>query len=294
MKILIAIVFLFLMSFTSLQAQEKQEKKPLPPQKGRTLNLENGVYASPSFDAKVVAVLPEGKTFSISNNLFAGAFYKIRVNAKLVGYIADSDIKPLNSKAPLNAKDKKSADPKKAAEEKPKKNRPFEFSRFVGPSFSMVNFEENTMGSTQKENMNFFGAKISGVDVLIEGLLPTEININYAPKAPGYYEKATGIGASGFIFSTDFLLQTFLPQGRDSLLFFGFGPMFRFSKFDVGIRNAGTGAVTNYSMQDMALGAAFNAGAALRVSTVALRLEAKYHWEKKSYLGFGAALQFPF
>jgi hypothetical protein len=282
------VLIFFLISLLNLQVSKAQS--PAAPQKGRTLSMENAVYSSPSFDGKVIAVLPEGQIYSISNNLYAGAFYKIRVKDKVTGYIADTDIKPLN-------KIKRDSEKKQASKketEKPKKRRPFEFSRYVGPSYSLISFQEDTMGSVRKEDMSFYGAKLSGVDILIEGLLPTEINLMYAPKAPGYYEKITGVGASGWIFIADFLLQTFLPQGKDSLLFFGFGPMFRFSKFDVGARDSSTGVVTNYSMQDMTLGADFNLGYAFRVSTVAMRLEAKYFWEKKSYFGYGAALQFPF
>lgn len=263
-----------------------QSKSDPPPQKAETLNDENAVYAEPNFDAKVIAVLPGGKTYSISNGIFAGAFYRIRVKPGLVGYIADSDVRPFGQKL----KDKKA--PSKEKKRAEPKRRPFEFSRYMGPSFYQIKFEEDTMGSSRSEPVNFFGLKMSGADVLLEGLLPTEINILYAPKPPGYYETLTRHSASGFIFMTDLLLQNYLPQSKDSLIFFGFGPLFRYSKFDVTLTESG--ANKNYSLEDMTLGAAFNAGLALRVSSVALRLEAKYHWEKRSYLGFGAALQFLF
>lgn len=264
-------------------AQRAGTAKPLPPQKAQTLSPENAIYESPSFDSKVIAVLPPGKVYSISNHLFSGAFYRIRVKDGMIGYIADSDVKPLGKKTPSS----------KVAE-KPKKNPRFEFARYVGVSYGLVKYEEDTMGSSRSDQMSFFGMKMSGANVLLEGLIPTEINLLYAPNAPGYYQTVTRQSASGWIFLMDFLLQTYIPQSKDSMLLFGFGPMFRFSKFDVGLRDAGTGTVTQYSMQDMALGAAFNAGIALRVSNIALRLEAKYHWEKRSYLGFGTALQFPF
>ncbi len=290
-------IFLLSLLFPFLAfAQRAESLKPLPPQKAETLSAENAVYESASFDAKVIAVLPAGKVFSISNNLFSGAFYRIRVRDGVIGYIADSDVKPLGKKA--SAKKSSSLGAKatkdKGQDSQPKKNPRFEFARYVGASYYLNRYEEDTMGSSRSEQMGFFGIKMSGANVLLEGLVPTELNILYAPRAPDYYQKVTGQASSGWIFIMDFLLQTYIPQSKDSMLLFGFGPMFRFSKFDVGLRDSGTGTVTQYSMQDMALGAAFNAGIALRVSNIALRLEAKYHWEKRSYLGFGTALQFPF
>lgn len=276
-----------------LLAQAQGSKALPPPQKAQTLSAENAVYESPSFDAKVIAVLPSGKVFSISNNLFSGAFYRIRVKDGVIGYIADSDVKPLGKKA-SNKKAAVAAKEKKEEVAKPKKNPPFEFARYVGASYHLIKYEEDTMGSSRSEQMSFFGMKMSGANVLLEGLIPTEINVLFSMKPPDYYQKLTRQSAAGWIFMMDFLLQTYIPQSRDSFFFFGFGPMFRFSKFDVGLKDVGTGSVTQYSMQDMALGAAFNGGIAYRVSTVALRLEAKYHWEKRSYLGFGGSVQFPF
>lgn len=305
-------IFLFLIStflITSAVAQSKKIIGP-PPQKAKTKNPENAVYSEANFDAPILTILPPGKIYSISNKLFSGAFYRIRVKPDLVGFIADSDVevqsssgknpKKVTSQEKPRAEDgqrsqkKNSEESSKAKSITSEKRKPFEFSRYLGPSFSMIQFEENTMGSNRKENMSFFGIKLSGPDVLIEGLLPTEINVVYSPKAPGYYEELTKVGSSGWIFMTDFLLQTYLPQTSDSLLFFGFGPLFRYSKFDVGLKESANGPTTTYSAQDMTLGAAFNAGIAMRVSTVALRLEAKYHWEKRAYFGFGGALQFLF
>lgn len=264
--------------------------KPKVVYKGKVINDGAIVYKAADFDSPVLGYLPAGKVYEISSKTF-GPFYRIRVE-KQIGYIADIDIKPINFKPTAPPGEEK----KKMAKEisRKKKKLPFTLTRFVGPAFSSVNYTEDTLGATRSEALSFFGAKISGPDVVIEGEIPTEINLNFHLGAPTYYETLTGLGTGGFLFLTDFQLQHVRAVAQNALIYFGFGPMFRFSKFDLSLRDSTTGRSSAYRAEDAALGAAFSAGLGLRMGAVALRAEGKYFWEKNKYWSLGGALQFEF
>ncbi|PIS11009.1 MAG: hypothetical protein COT73_06235 [Bdellovibrio sp. CG10_big_fil_rev_8_21_14_0_10_47_8] len=280
------------------------------PYRAQVIQEGAAVYQSADFDAPLVGTLRAGGTYDVSKGLANGAFYKIRVKPGVLGYIADTDVKPLfktdraqKEAEKKNAQAKKERDKvkqdrekkreeEKAAREKARNNRPFEFSRYGGLSYSMIQFQEETMNSQPKENLGFFGAKFSGSDLLISGLIPTEINLQMYSDAPSYYDKGTGRGASGWVFMGNGLFETYFPQGKGQLIYFGFGPMFRYSHFEVELNESGK--VTPYTLEDIALGAAFNLGAAFRFGKFALRGEFQYYWEKLQYSGWGLALQYQF
>jgi len=290
MKLWIFLFFLMLNVWISIEARAENY-----PYQAEVISDEAEVFEKANFDSSIIATLSPGKVFYVSKGLYNGAFYKIRVKKGMLGYIADSDVKPLFKtdfpKVTAAKKKKKSSAPE---EEPPKKRRPFEFSRYIGAQYAQINFQEETMGGKPRENLGFFGVKMAGTDVAISGLIPTEVNFLLYPGAPGYYEKSTGHSASGWLFIADMLLETYFPQSRDSLIFFGFGPMMRYSKYDVELTDAGTGKNSAYSLEDIALGAAFNLGMAFRLGPVALRGEVNYYWEKQQYTGAGISAQFNF
>lgn len=255
--------------------------------KGEIINEGAIVYKSADFDSKQLGYLKKGTQYPISKKIY-GAFHRIRVG-KTTGYVADIDVKPLNFKRSLDKKIEK-----KIQAESEKTQRPFSLTRYVGFFLNQIQYQEETMGKNLSENLTFFGMKMSGPDVFVEGDMPTEINLLFFNGAPSYYEKYTGQYASGWMLLNNYMLLMNSPWSKSSMGYFGFGPLFRYSKFDLATKNASTGKITNYLAQDAALGVSFEAGAALKVGPTALRLEVQYHWEKYRYFAYGAALQFPF
>lgn len=290
----------FVAFIVSMSWAGAQTKKPYP-YRGKVVSEEAQVYDQPNFDAAVIGVVPGGATFDISKNLFGGAFYKIRITEpgqpSRLGYIADSDIRPNFKTATSNYKAAAGKNAKKKNQpEKPerKRKKSFENTRYVGPMFALIDYQEETMGAKPHENLGFYGLKISGPNVLLEGLIPMELNLMFHSGAPSYYEKATGNSASGFIFLGNILLQTYWPMGPNALTFFGFGPMMKYSKFDVELRDSGTGKNQPYSLEDISVGLSLNAGLGLRAGPVALRVDYQYFYEKQPYGGFSAAVQWGF
>lgn len=252
------------------------------------------VYEKPNFDSVVVGMVRVGETYDISKNTFNNAFYKIRLKPGVLGYIADTDIQPLFKVASGSANRPEKNGKKTKKKSASKRSKTFEFTRFGGLTYALVDFTEDTLGGKPHENLGFLGAKISGPNVLLEGLLPMELNLLFYSGAPSYYAKATGRAASGLIFLGNILFQSYWPQTPRVMTYFGFGPMFKYSKFDVEMKDSATTKYQSYSLEDMTLGAAFELGIAFRLGSAALRFDYQYFWEKQMYGGFTGALQWAF
>jgi hypothetical protein len=249
--------------------------------KGRIIAESATVYRSPDFGSQVLGRVKKGRQFSISKKP-QGAFYKVLIRSGLVGYIADSEIRPLSLKNPK---------PEEENQEKVKAQKSFVQASFRGISLSMIRFREATMGLRPTENMLFLGFKVVSDDIVMEGSTG-EVNFQISPGAPKYYEKGTGNSAAGYIILMDAMISTQSPMGKNTLSFLGFGPLFKYSKLDVTINVAGKKEA--YSMNDMTLGAVFNYGLSQRIGDFALRLDAKYYWEQIQYYGFSLSGQMEF
>ncbi len=250
-----------------------------------TITNEALIYQNDDFDAPVIATLKRGTVYTISKGK-KGPFYKIRVKPGTVGWIADTDVKVGVHKVatPKAQKEMKPLfDPEK---ENDKKKKPFFASRFRGFTLDYIYYTEDTIGGTQSEFMMFYGAKFYGFNTLFDGEIYTESNILFSPSAPKYYEDVTGKSAGGFIFITDFLFQTPTPRGKDVITFYGFGPMLKYSHFNLEVPDGNR--TLNYAADDMTIGAVINLGFAARFNRVAVRFDAKYYWEKTQYYGLGA------
>ncbi len=239
------------------------------------------VYKNPNFDAPVVAYLKIGQRYLISKKK-SGAFHKIKLRNGRYGYIADTDIT-------LPGKKSRSKSKARANKNDPKieKTKSLEDTKMWGFALSNVSFTESTVGKLFTDDMTFYGAKFTGPGILSEGS-PMDVNVLISTQAPSYYEKITGESVSSFIMLMDTLFITPFDGTFNRTVYFGFGPLFRYSRINTRVGDL------DLDMQDLRLGAAFNLGIALRISSVALRLEAKYYWEREKYMAYLFALQFPF
>lgn len=259
-------------------------------QKGRVMVDEAAVYEFPDFDSEILGSLKKGTTWIISKRVF-GAFYQVRLPKNRIGYVTDADVRSLTDLKRLQ--NKKTPDTptrnELTAEANPeKRKRPsrFEDQNFQGLSFLGLRYREETMGLRPTDMMSLLGFKFTGSDVVIEGLA-TEFNVQFSLAPPKYYEAATGRSSDGFLFLLDSLLLNTTPHGPNTLTFWGFGPMFRFSKFSVTLPVNGRDEF--YSLEDMAIGAKFNLGLAQRFDRLAVRVDLQYYWEKLHYYGLSVS-----
>lgn len=249
-------------------------------QKGTVIADEAQVYKDPDFDAPVMAVLKQGQVLQISKGK-KGPFYKVRLKPGKTGWISDAEIRPgVITQQDLH----EAAQQEEEAEEvSARGKRPFFASRYRGLSVDFIDYAEDTMGGRRNAQTTFFGLKFNGYNTLFSGDMYTESNILFHSGAPSYYKDYTGHEGSGYIVILDFLFQTALPKGKNLLFFYGFGPMFKYSHFDLTL----TGSQDAYSADDMTLGVLFNVGVAYRIKRVSIRPDIKYYWEKSSYVGYG-------
>lgn len=261
-------------------------------QKGKVLTDQATVYQDPDFDSPVLGRMKIGTFVTISKQVF-GAFYRVQIGKNRFGYITDVDAQPLTAvkKAEKTLSEAKEEIAEKSVEDK-RKMRPFSLMNFRGVEISSLRFRENTMGLRPTDLRNFYGFTASGPNVISTGLY-TDFNFMVSPGAPKYYEEATGQSTDGFILLTNFLFQSVNQQSPTSITYFGFGPMFRYSRYGVSFTNS-VGDIESYSLEDMAIGAIFNLGLGFKFDQVSVKIEGQYLWERLQYFGVSTSLQFAF
>ena len=256
------------------------------------------VFEEPDFDSDPKFKLHEGDQVQVSKRIFPGkgsmgTFVRIKVSDGQMGFISDAEFErksgaPASKVATPNAGNKKSIQ----TEKKNIKTKAFAMTRYRGVSFDYVGYKEQTMGFQPMSNLVFYGFKMFGPNLLVDGDLVTEFNVNVFPGAPPFYAEATGNGTNGWIMHTDVMVESIFAQTADIVTYAGFGPMFKYDHYSVTATSAGK---TNaYDLDDMILGAVFSAGFGLRLGESCLRTEFKYNWEKVQYWGLGTSLTFPF
>lgn len=298
MRKISAVLFFLGLSFATLAAHAQTV------QKGTVIGEDAEVYKDADFDSAIIAGVKRGDVYDISVGK-KGPFYKIRLKPGTTGWISDDNIRPgvgrvhkKKAEKPTKKKGMFSEPLKDAPEhEELSKNRSIERKRFRGAVLEFMNYKEDTMGAVyEQSNLMLYGFKVSGNNTVIDGEMYVDSEILFHNGAPGYYSQATRNGAGGFMIFANMLFQTDIPQGREDMFFYGFGPAFKFTHFEAGLSNDPVaGKSRSYSLDDMTLGAVLDVGYAHAVGDdYALRFDARYYWESTRYLSFGLAFQFGF
>ena len=275
----------------------KKAVNPNAAQKALISGEQAYIFEQPNFDSEVITILTPSKTpYYISSGKW-GPFYKIRLAPGKTGYVLDSDIRilkdPKNKSQDKNKKiEGEPADPKKKQARKPRRAASFKNARYWGPVLQMTDFTENTMGNIHHQYLPFYGVKVSGAQTVFDDDTNTEADFLLHWGSPSYYTDATSNTAAGFLLFADLLWQSLQQQSKNVMTFYGAGPLFRYSHISSTLTIGST--KSEYALDDMVLGAAFNAGMVTRLSEYALRLDAKYYWEKQKYWSIGLAFQFEF
>ncbi|WP_413581209.1 SH3 domain-containing protein [Bdellovibrio sp. HCB288] len=246
-------------------------------QRGTVVADEAQVYKDPDFDAPVMTVLKQGQVMAISKGK-KGPFFKVRLKPGVTGWISDAEIRP-----GVIDKEQLQEDSENPDEAEYSGKKPFFATRYRGLSLNFIDYAEDTMGGRRNAQTSFLGLNFHGYNTLFSGDIYTETNILFHSGAPSYYKDYTGDEGSGYIVILNFLFQTVLPKGKDFLFFYGFGPMLKYSHFELRL----PGVVDPFSADDMTLGVLFNAGISYRIKRVSIRPDIKYYWEKESYFGYG-------
>ncbi|OYZ11250.1 MAG: hypothetical protein B7Y39_19715 [Bdellovibrio sp. 28-41-41] len=296
------------------QAQPQVQAKPqVQAQQGQSLIAEiTGeypyVYADPDFDSPVIATIKPGTFYYVSKQRFVYDFHRIRLAKNQDGYISSSEIKIVTAQYVQNRKKKGNAaadstadtDPGTGAETKPVKKekkkltKPIYISRYQGLIVEQQNYIEDTMSNTRSDNVLFFGYRLVGFNTLFSGEMSTDLAVLYHSGAPAYYEKITGRPTSGQILNAQFTFDTIIPLAHNFMASYGFGPMIKYSHFEVSLKNPAGVGNDAYVLDDMNFGVLFRLGAATRIGVIGLRADVKYYIESKQYVGINVSTLYEF
>lgn len=283
-------------------AQTSAPARPTNSQRAIISVEEGTVFDKPDFDGEVVAILPGGGEYTISIAK-RGIFHRIRYAPGKSGWISEAEVAPKGSAAASAAA--AGARPRERAREDnqtllgsarektaPKRSKPIEERRFLGPVFENVSFLEDTMGKVRGSNVPMFGLRLSGPDTMISGLISMDSQILVLSGAPDHYSRATGQRAGGFMLLGSTVFITEIPTSDNLMAYYGFGPLVRLNRFEATLQNdPGPGQKRTYALEDLVLGAVFQLGVVIGFSPVALRIDGRYFWELQRYNSFSLGLQ---
>ncbi len=243
------------------------------------------VYQFPNFDSPILEYLRAGTKVMASLKPKTGiggfgAFYRVRLQNKKLGWMADVDLLPQFKEDPRNRK-KQTANPEyEELKEQAKMaaREPIYFEKYLGPGLGMVQFTEKFDGGELSSDVMMFGFRSMGPGVLFDGP-PMDFSLMFSIEAPDYYTKFANGPATGFFLISDVLMPFPIVEGRSGMFTIGLGPMITYTHFQVAVKNS------NIDSQEVRLGLVGGAGYMHRFSKFALRLDAKYYYERTAYLG---------
>ncbi len=295
------VVLAFLMTFLAWPgAQMQAQAQPVAPPPAATVIVEivgeyPYVYAQPDFDSPILATLKTGTYYRVSKQKFDLGFHRIRFAKDKDGFISSSEVKITSGQAAQSVK-KKPGEARSEVKKEPRKRtlKPIYVSRYQGVVFEQQNYIEDTMSNTRSDNILFFGYRLVGFNTLFTGEMSTDLAILYHSGAPAYYEKITGQPTSGQIINVQFTFDTIIPLAHDFMASYGFGPLVKYSHFQVSLKNPAGVGNDSYVLDDMNFGVLFRLGAATRIGIFGLRADVKYYIESKQYVGVNLSTLYEF
>ena len=251
-------------------------------QKAKIVSPDVEIYSNADFDSDIFATVSEGETYLVSDKNY-GPFYRIKLKSGKVGYIVDYEL-DIEGKGPFKEKDLDEvlqAEAFKFTQENPDSEDEEEIQMFgrlyAGPTLQLINFNENTLGSGQTDNLWAVGYKSISL---------TSWSILGAFKVPKYYSEKTGGSVSGFKLWADFgFSNPVVSFGRSEIRFAG-SLFSHFSFIQVETANR------KYDLHDISVGLALEFGWLYLFRKNAVDLAVKYYFDKTNYAGLGVSFLF--
>lgn len=257
-------------------------------QTGTVTAEQSYIYATPDFDAQIIATVNQGEMFDISDNT-KGPFYRIRLKDKRLGWISSVDIKPGQIKVAPSHQPSTLA----SYREQRHQESTLLLQRWQGPRLELLDWKEKTLGKVRHDQLNLVGWGWTGMDTLWKGPFFFDSSASFAWQPPDYYKKITGVSAEGWVLKLQSALLTPRPLGENFLYFYGVGPVATFSHFEAGLLV--NGKVKKYQLDDLTIGIQIPVGLIYRVSsTFAVSAWYRFYWEKQTTSSLSLGVQFKF
>lgn len=253
------------------------------------------VYQAPDFDSTVLDYLRFQASIMASKRAYEGVgglglFHKVQYKGR-TGFVTDTDIRVAklvrDREQENDARTRPANNPSKAWEKEEEENlgkAPLYFTRFLGGAVSMVKFAEKFSGRRLEDDMLMYGLRMTGPGTLFDGP-PLDFNFWFSLQKPGYYNNFASGEPTGFLFFGDVSAQLPLLDVRNTLITYGLGLMWVYTRYQVPVRNL------TFDSQEFRLGLDAGLGVGQRFGKYMLRADAKYYYEKTQYLGFILSFQ---
>lgn len=275
------------------QAQKRRKKSRTQWISAQVVVDGAAVYSKPDFDSPVQDYLQYKTNLRVTSRSTAGVgglglFHRIRYGKKF-GYVVDTDIriaKNVRESVPeplLEKQLSKAWDPEEA-EARMNDMAPVFFRRYVGGALAIVNFTEKFSGRKLSDDMLMYGLRATGPGVLFDGP-PLDVNFWFSFEAPKYYSNFTSSTPKGFLMFGDIMAMVPLVSLDEFMLTIGLGMMWTYTNYKVKVNDVA------FDSQEIRLGADLGTGLGYRIDNFILRLDAKYYYEKTSYLGYIGSFQ---
>lgn len=279
-------------------AQKEKGGRPIEWLKAIVVTDGAAVYSQPDFDSEVLDYIGYQTAVSVSKRPFTGRggiglFHRVRYAGTRQGYITDTDIRVNRKDVDRVGKEERRKSVSKAwspEEEEHLGRAPLYLTRFLGGALASVKFTEKFSGTKVTDSMLMYGLRMTGPGTLFDGP-PLDFNFWFSLQKPGYYSKFAGSEPTGFLLFGDVMAMLPVVDIQQFLVTYGVGIMWTYTRFNVPVRKADTGVVSQFDSQELRVGLDFGLGAGRKFGNYLLRADAKYYIEKTSYLGFLVSLQ---
>ncbi len=247
------------------------------------------IFNAANFDAKIVAYINPGKFYHISNKKF-GAFYRIKISNKIIGFVADSeiDIEGVGRLQPKPFID--DPDPLEISEidrmniQDDEEDSTIFQDRYHGLIISLVNYHEKTMGGLQVADMYALGYRYIPFLSDYSSSIAWDINVAYG--LPKYYSERLSIEGKGITAWGGAQVVNISIIDRNKTLRYGLGPFLKYSNYSLET------SAKNYSLQELTFGMLLEGGFIFHTRWVAVDLGLRYYWEREAYGGLSLGFLF--
>jgi len=298
--LLVVMVLSFLLSSPTWAKKKKRKKRR---SQVAIVQVDGAaVYKVANFDSPIIAYLNKGRKIRASKKIYPGigglgSFYKVRLRKGKYGYVTDVDLFPAKKTGSLSGD--ASGDiftpqggdiMQGPAMSSSRSGGSIAAKRYIGVSYSLVNYSEEVVGRSFTESLGFFGLKVSGPGALFTKL-PLELNVMALFGAPTYYSTIFD-QPEGYLVISDVLYIMPLLSKAKYMLYAAAGPALVYSSYRASILKLSNGNNIPFDLQTINVGISGAGGLAFKLGkSFIIKAEGKYIFENQGYLSFGGSLQ---
>lgn len=284
---------LFCLSLSISFLSWAQAKKPVQFKRAQAVREEVEIFNAADFDSKVLTYINPGRYYYISNKKY-GAFYRIKISDKVIGYISDSEI-DIEGVGRLQQKPFID-DPEPVETTKKNRERMIEEDEveaevgsvlkehYHGLIINLVNYHEKTMNGVQVADLYALGYRYIPFLSDFSSSVAWDINASYG--LPKYYTDQLAAEGQGFTVWGGAQVVNISVIGSSTTLRYGLGPFLKYSNYNIKT------TVKNYSLQDLNFGVLLEGGFIFHTRWVSFDLGLRYYWERESYGGLSLGFLF--